>query len=75
MRVSVQPACNLTIPPQPWLCQIELYGGKNSAINAVDPDATAFAHRRSRFTIQLYGSSPNGFPPYPQEGFTLVDGG
>ncbi|RDB16274.1 putative FAD-linked oxidoreductase YgaK [Hypsizygus marmoreus] len=57
-----------------WFVQLELYGGKNSAINAVAPDATAFAHRSSIFTIQFYASSPGKTPPYPQYGFTFLDG-
>ncbi|KAF5376217.1 hypothetical protein D9615_008501 [Tricholomella constricta] len=57
-----------------WFIQMELYGGKNSAINAVSPDATAFAHRRSIFSIQFYSSAPNNVPPYPQSGFTFLDG-
>lgn len=40
-----------------WFIQIELYGGANSAINKVAADATAFVHRSSLFTIQLYASS------------------
>ncbi|KAF8069843.1 glucooligosaccharide oxidase [Lyophyllum atratum] len=57
----------------PWFVQIELYGGKNSAVNAVAPDATAFAHRNSTFTIQFYASSPGYKPPYPASGFTFMD--
>ncbi|KAF9460062.1 glucooligosaccharide oxidase [Collybia nuda] len=57
-----------------WFVQVELYGGKNSAINAVPADATAFAHRSSTFTIQFYASSPGMQPPYPQYGFTFLDG-
>jgi len=57
-----------------WFIQMELYGGRNSAINAVSPDATAFAHRRSIFSIQFYSSAPNNVPPYPQSGFTFLDG-
>jgi len=57
-----------------WFCQVELYGGTNSAINAVATDATAFVHRSSIFTLQLYASSPNFQPPYPPSGFTFVDG-
>ncbi|KAF8878834.1 glucooligosaccharide oxidase [Infundibulicybe gibba] len=55
-----------------WFVEVELYGGKNSAINAVAPDATAFAHRSSMFTIQFYASS--GLPPYPASGLSFMDG-
>jgi len=57
-----------------WFVEIELYGGTNSAINNVPFDATAFAHRSSMFTIQFYTSSPGGVPPFPTEGFSLLDG-
>ncbi|KAG6916113.1 hypothetical protein DXG01_008388 [Tephrocybe rancida] len=57
-----------------WFIQMELYGGKSSAINAVSPDATSFAHRRSIFSIQFYSSAPNNVPPYPDSGFTFLDG-
>ncbi|KAF8224091.1 glucooligosaccharide oxidase [Tricholoma matsutake] len=57
-----------------WFSQLELYGGKNSAVNAVDPEAMAFAHRQSMFTIQFYASSLNRLPPYPQDGLSFVDG-
>ncbi|KAJ7132287.1 glucooligosaccharide oxidase [Mycena epipterygia] len=57
-----------------WFVQLELYGGKNSAINAVPLDSTAFAKRDTLFTIQLYASSSNSAPPYPAAGFTFLDG-
>ncbi|PPQ97240.1 hypothetical protein CVT26_000766 [Gymnopilus dilepis] len=60
--------------PVGWFFQIELFGGKNSAINAVKSTATAFARRNSLFTIQFYASSPGNIPPYPKEGFTFLDG-
>ncbi|KAG6898971.1 hypothetical protein C0993_002150, partial [Termitomyces sp. T159_Od127] len=56
-----------------WFVQFELYGGKNSAINSVAPDATAFAHRSSLFTIQFYASAPGKAPPFPSDGFTFLD--
>jgi hypothetical protein len=55
-----------------WFVQLELYGGTNSAINNVALDATAFAHRSSMFTIQLYTSS--GTPPFPADGISFLDG-
>ncbi|KAG6830740.1 hypothetical protein H0H87_007216 [Tephrocybe sp. NHM501043] len=57
-----------------WFIQMELYGGKTSAINAVSLDATSFAHRRSLFSIQFYSSAPNNVPPYPESGFAFLDG-
>ncbi|KJA23452.1 Glucooligosaccharide oxidase [Hypholoma sublateritium FD-334 SS-4] len=56
-----------------WFFQAELFGGKNSAINAVPTGATAFSRRDSLFTIQFYASSPGSVPPYPQSGFTFLD--
>ncbi|KAJ7160913.1 glucooligosaccharide oxidase [Mycena filopes] len=56
-----------------WFFQVELYGGANSKINAVDAAATAFAHRTSLFTIQFYASSFNNAPPYPEAGFKFLD--
>ncbi|KAI9624591.1 hypothetical protein H4Q26_016820 [Puccinia striiformis f. sp. tritici PST-130] len=80
-------------PPQNWFIQFEYCGGKNSAVNAVPVDETAFAQRSSLFIIQVrsgpkssnllccsnprmnkfYASSSNYAPPYPSEGFTLLD--
>ncbi|KAJ7460813.1 glucooligosaccharide oxidase [Mycena latifolia] len=57
-----------------WFVQLELYGGSNSAINAVPLDSTAFAKRDTLFTMQLYASSSNFAPPYPAAGFTFLDG-
>ncbi|ESK89755.1 glucooligosaccharide oxidase [Moniliophthora roreri MCA 2997] len=57
-----------------WFMQVELYGGANSKINSVPVDSTAFARRNSVFTWQLYASSADAKPPYPDEGFTFVDG-
>ncbi len=54
--------------------QFELYGGANSFINSVNVDSTAFATRSALFTVQLYASSSNFAPPYPEDGFTFLDG-
>jgi hypothetical protein len=59
---------------QDWFVEVELYGGSNSAINAVPLDSTAFAKRDTLFTIQFYASSSTGAPPYPSSGFTFLDG-
>ncbi|OAV99047.1 hypothetical protein PTTG_02415 [Puccinia triticina 1-1 BBBD Race 1] len=56
-----------------WFVQLELYGGKNSAVTAVSADETAFAQRAILFTIQFYASSSNFAPPYPTAGFNLLD--
>ncbi|KAF5333789.1 hypothetical protein D9758_017175 [Tetrapyrgos nigripes] len=57
-----------------WHVEVELYGGVNSAINAVPLDDTAFAHRDTLWTFQPYASSSNGLPPYPDSAFGFVDG-
>lgn len=56
-----------------WFMEVELYGGSNSAVNAVPSDATAFVHRDSIFTWQLYASSPTMSPPFPDSGFDFLD--
>ncbi|KAF9541279.1 glucooligosaccharide oxidase [Agrocybe pediades] len=57
-----------------WFVEIELYGGFNSAINNVPFDSTSFGKRNAMFTIQFYTSAPNNVPPFPQDGFSLLDG-
>lgn len=57
---------------QSWFVEVELYGGKDSAINKVAHDATAFPHRSTLFNFQLYASSYLNKPPYPDEGFPYV---
>lgn len=54
--------------------QVGLYGGPNSAINAVNLNATSFAHRDSLFTIQFYASALDINSTYPESGFTFLDG-
>ncbi|KAK7462245.1 hypothetical protein VKT23_007848 [Stygiomarasmius scandens] len=56
-----------------WHVEIELYGGVESAVNAVPLNSTAFAHRNTLFTFQPYASSPNFLPPFPEEAFGFVD--
>ncbi|KAK7043874.1 hypothetical protein VNI00_008040 [Paramarasmius palmivorus] len=57
-----------------WFVEVEVYGGSNSAVTAVPVQETAFVHRNTRFTFQLYASSSTAQPPYPESGFTFVDG-
>lgn len=54
--------------------EIELFGGRDSAVNRVPLNATAFAKRNTLFTIQFLSTSADGAPPYPQEGFAFMDG-
>ncbi|KDQ15115.1 hypothetical protein BOTBODRAFT_302343 [Botryobasidium botryosum FD-172 SS1] len=53
-----------------WFVEIDLYGG---AISRIGKDDTAFAHRDAIFTFQLYASSQNSQPPYPDDGIAFVD--
>ncbi|KAL0572839.1 hypothetical protein V5O48_009129 [Marasmius crinis-equi] len=57
-----------------WFFQIGLYGGRNSAINALPANATSFVRRDTLFTMQFYASSPGNQPPYPDNGFEFLDG-
>ncbi|KAF8499312.1 hypothetical protein JB92DRAFT_2743971 [Gautieria morchelliformis] len=57
-----------------WFAQVDLYGGGKSAISAVPPDATAFAHRDAFLVYQLYASAVGLVPPYPKDGIPFVDG-
>ncbi|KAF9529416.1 glucooligosaccharide oxidase [Crepidotus variabilis] len=58
--------------PTSWFCQVELYGGTNSAINNVPFDATSYGHRDAIFVLQLYSYTSQ--PPFPQSGFDFVNG-
>ncbi|KAF8529241.1 hypothetical protein BU17DRAFT_37576 [Hysterangium stoloniferum] len=53
-----------------WFAQIDLYGGK---ISAVASNATAFANRNAFLVYQLYASSSTGTPPYPSDGIAFVN--
>ncbi|KZT52534.1 Glucooligosaccharide oxidase [Calocera cornea HHB12733] len=57
-----------------WFVEAELYGGTPSAISQVPENATAYGNRDGLLTFQLYASSSNYAPPYPQAGFDFVDG-
>lgn len=47
-------------------------GGANSAISAVDIDATAFVHRDKLFTFQCYASKPSSASSFPSYGVSFV---
>ncbi|KIJ36190.1 Glucooligosaccharide oxidase [Sphaerobolus stellatus SS14] len=57
-----------------WFIQIDLFGGQNSTITSAGVDSNAFAHRNSLFLFQLYAYAPSHNPPYPADGFTVLDG-
>ncbi|KAI3599207.1 glucooligosaccharide oxidase [Moniliophthora roreri] len=56
-----------------WFTEIELFGGKNSKINSVAVDSTAFGRRDSLLTMQLYASAGKA-SSFPQDAFTFLDG-
>jgi hypothetical protein len=57
-----------------WFIEADLWGGPNSAVNAVSSTASAFAQRSALYTFQIYASSSNNAPPYPTDGISFVDG-
>ncbi|KAK1219457.1 hypothetical protein PQX77_017829 [Marasmius sp. AFHP31] len=57
-----------------WHVEIEIYGGRDSAINAVPLNDTAFGHRNALFTFQPYASTGNFLPPFDNHIYGFVDG-
>ncbi|SCV73739.1 BQ2448_6169 [Microbotryum intermedium] len=57
-----------------WFVEIDLYGGAGSYINTIPLNQTSFAHRSSFLTFQMYASSPTLNNPFPDYGFSYVDG-
>jgi hypothetical protein len=55
-----------------WWFQLDMHGGKNSAVAKVANNATAYAHRDKLYIIQFYDRIPNG--TYPADGFNLLNG-
>jgi len=53
-----------------WFGEIDMWGG---AIANVSSDATSFSHRDAKFSYQLYSSSPQSLPPYPQAQVDFVN--
>ena len=51
-----------------------MYGGTDSAINAVGVDNMAYIHRDKLLMLSFIASSPNHQPPFPSDGLTFVDG-
>ena len=56
-----------------WWLQMDMHGGKNSAISAVALNATAYAHRDKLFLIQFYDRVGDG-DTYPSDGFSFLNG-
>ncbi|KAJ7584139.1 glucooligosaccharide oxidase [Mycena floridula] len=59
-----------------WDIEVELFGGKDSAINGVPLDATAFGHRNLKFNMQFYATSAvaTDTASFPSADFGLLDG-
>ncbi|KAI5479979.1 glucooligosaccharide oxidase [Pseudohyphozyma bogoriensis] len=64
--------CFNTTTSTEWFVEVNLYGGANSTINALPLSANSFGHRDSHLVFQMYASSSNYAPPYPDEGFTFL---
>ncbi|TFK19274.1 glucooligosaccharide oxidase [Coprinopsis marcescibilis] len=57
-----------------WWVQIGTFGGPNSYVQHTGQNETAFPYRKSLLLMQLYTSSPRQTPPFPNAGFSLLDG-
>ena len=55
-----------------WWFQLDMHGGKNSAISKVSNKETAYAHRDKLYIIQFYDRIPEGV--YPADGTKFLNG-
>jgi len=62
------------VAPVNWWVIYDLYGGVGSQISVPAVSATAYSHRDSLFTIQIYTTAPGQVPPYPAGGYPFTDG-
>lgn len=53
-----------------WYVQVDVHGGKNSAIPTVSTDSTSYAHRDYLFMYQFYDRVDRG--AYPDDGFPFL---
>ena len=56
-----------------WWFQMDVHGGKNSAIAKVASDATAYGHRNKLFLIQFYDRVKGNNAKYPDNGYDFLD--
>ncbi|KAF2028066.1 FAD-binding domain-containing protein [Setomelanomma holmii] len=56
-----------------WYLLIDMHGGSKSAVSAVAPDATAYAHRNATFKMQFYDTQ-FGSTTYPPEWMSFMNG-
>ncbi|KJR87662.1 chitooligosaccharide oxidase [Sporothrix schenckii 1099-18] len=54
-----------------WYAQIDVHGGKNSAVGRVAPNATSYAHRDFLLMTNFYDRVDTG--AYPADGFSFLD--
>jgi len=57
-----------------WWFQLDMHGGKNSAVAKVANNATAYAHRDKLYIIQFYDRIAETGRAYPADGFSFLDG-
>ncbi|KAG4414239.1 hypothetical protein IFR04_012611 [Cadophora malorum] len=57
----------------PWSTLINLYGGKDSQVNAPSPGSSAYPHRDSLWVIQNNGGTVNTLPPFSSEIKTFIN--
>ncbi|KAI1390583.1 putative glucooligosaccharide oxidase [Hypoxylon trugodes] len=53
-----------------WYIQLDLHGGKNSAVWKADPELTSYAHRDKLYILQFYITTSTT----AEDGFKFVDG-
>lgn len=56
-----------------WFFQLDMHGGKNSAISKLDNDDTSYAHRDKLYLVQFYDRYENN-QTYPAENVSFLDG-
>ncbi|KAF3809542.1 FAD-linked oxidoreductase azaL [Colletotrichum gloeosporioides] len=56
-----------------WWVQVDLHGGKNSAITAIPANSSAYAHRNKLLLYQFYDRVDLS-ATYPEDGFSFLQG-
>ncbi|KAK1216117.1 hypothetical protein PQX77_021263 [Marasmius sp. AFHP31] len=57
-----------------WTIDLLLFGGRNSMVNAVNPESTSFVRRDTLFTWDIHAVASNDSTFFPEDSFTFVDG-
>jgi hypothetical protein len=55
-----------------WYFELDMHGGKNSAVTNGDFSSSSYAHRDKLYLIQFYDRQERG--AYPTTGFSFLDG-